>query len=246
MPHAAHGAMHPEPNRPPADGHLVHIDAGGVVLEGELAIPKAARGVVVLVHASGSGRHTPRSLLVARALRDDVNVGTLVVDLFSPAEEQLDLRTAKLRFDIPLLAERTAAVADWLDDLHARGLPIALLASSTAVAAALTVAAERADLVDLVVARNGRPDLAPRSVLSAVEKPILFLVGGADPDAVAQHRRASELMRGRHDVEIIPGASHVFDEPGKLGEVARRAAHWLARELDVLESAAPVVPPPTS
>jgi pimeloyl-ACP methyl ester carboxylesterase len=223
--------MHPQPLVRPAESRALAIDAGGVVLEAELAVPAAARGIVVLAQASGSSRHAPRNRIVAQALREDINVGTLLVDLLTASEEAVDVRTAKLRFDIKFLTERVLAITTWLDDVHARGLPLGLFAASNAAAAAIVAAADHPELVDALVCRSGRPDLAGEAALAKLGAPTLFLVGGDDAAALELHERA---MRGMHNgpkLEIVPGAGHLFDEPGKLGEVARRAARFFTRHL---------------
>jgi dienelactone hydrolase len=209
----------------------VQIPADGVTLNGELHIPEeAAIGVVAFAHGTGSGRLSPRNQQVAAALRGR-DLGTLLLDLLTEEEEQVDLSTAHLRFDIGLLADRMTSVVDWLADMRNMArLPIGLFGASTGAAAALVAAARRPDLVRAVVSRGGRPDLA-HDVLPEVRAPTLLIVGGKDEQVLELNRAAMELMTARVDLEVVPGATHLFEEPGTLGEVARLAADWFTTYL---------------
>ncbi len=199
-------------------------------LPGDLHLPAGARGLVVFVHGSGSSRLSPRNLHVARAIRD-AGIGTLLFDLMSEEEESFELFEGTLRFDMPVLAGRLLAVTDWLSaDRDARGLPLGYFGASTGGGAALAAAAERPELVAAVVARGGRPDLAGEA-LARVEAPTLLLVGGADPRVLEINRRALERLAGPKDLVVVPGATHLFEEPGALDEVARHAAEWFGRYL---------------
>lgn len=199
-------------------------------LPGDLHLPAGARGLVVFVHGSGSSRHSPRNLHVARAIRE-AGLGTLLFDLMTQEEESFELFEGTLRFDMPVLTGRLLAATDWLAaDRDARGLPLGYFGASTGGGAALAAAAERPDLVRAVVARGGRPDLAG-DALECVEAPTLLLVGGADPRVLEINRRALERLAGEKDLVVVSGATHLFEEPGALDEVARHAAAWFARYL---------------
>jgi putative phosphoribosyl transferase len=215
----------------PLETWLVRVPARGVLLEGELSLPTTARGLVVFVHGTGSSRHTPRNKYVAQVIRDDLSLGTLLVDMLGAREAALDERTAELRFDIPFLARRVATVIGWaLADERTRGLPIALFGANTGAAAALVAAAQRPDDVRAVVSRGGRPDLAGDD-LPRVQAPTLMIVGGNDATVLELNRKALAQMTCERRIEIVQGADHLFEEPGKLGEVVRLASPWLARHL---------------
>lgn len=208
----------------------VRIPAAGVSLEGDLAVPDRAGGLVLFAHGSGSSRHSPRNRYVAGELQA-AGLGTLLVDLLTGEEEQVDIRTAELRFDIALLAGRLAAVADWLSDRErAAGLRLGLFGASTGAAAALVAAAARPETVHAVVSRGGRPDLAGDS-LRAVSQPTLLIVGERDRQVIELNRTAMRLLTGDRRLEIVPGATHLFEEPGALEEVARLAREWLVGHL---------------
>jgi putative phosphoribosyl transferase len=213
---------------------LIRIPAGSVAMEGDLAIPMGARGVVVFAHGSGSSRHSPRNRYVARLL-NGANLATLLFDLLTPAEEAVDRRTAQLRFDVPLLAARLLDATDWLlQQPDTRHLPIGYFGASTGAAAALVAAAERPDAVRAVVSRGGRPDLAG-SVLPRVRAATLLIVGGEDVKVIELNQQAFEQLRCEKRLVIIPGATHLFEEPGALDEVARLAREWLERYLTPAE-----------
>jgi len=208
----------------------VIIDAGGVALEGDLAIPPAARGIVMFAHGSGSSRHSSRNRYVAAELRHG-NLGTLLLDLLTPAEERVDEFTRQLRFDIRLLAERLIGAMRWLDSQDdTRGLPVGLFGASTGGGAALVAAARRPDRVGAVVSRGGRPDLAAEE-LPNVRAPSLLIVGGRDNVVIELNKQAMRQMKAPVRLEIVPGATHLFEEPGALEQVARLAREWFVRYL---------------
>lgn len=213
----------------------VRVRAGRVSLEGALGLPDGTRGVVVFAHGSGSGRHSPRNQFVAERLRA-AGLGTLLIDLLTEEEEYLDARTAHLRFDIGLLAGRLVGAADWLTaDPQTAGLAVGYFGASTGGGAALVAAAEQPGRIAAVVSRGGRPDLAGEA-LARVAAPTLLIVGGDDEPVIEMNRWAlARLAAPVKRLEIVPGASHLFEEPGTLDEVARLAADWFARYL---------VPPP--
>jgi putative phosphoribosyl transferase len=209
----------------------VDVEARPVTLQGDLSVPEGASGVVLFAHGSGSSRHSPRNRFVAGQLQQ-AGLATLLLDLLTEAEEVVDLQTAHLRFDIQFLAERLASAIDWLgQNADTAALPIGLFGASTGAAAALVAAAERPDRVAAVVSRGGRPDLAG-PVLPHVQPPTLLIVGGEDVPVLALNREAlADLGTARKVLEIIPGATHLFEEPGALEEVARLAADWFRRYL---------------
>jgi putative phosphoribosyl transferase len=215
---------------------LARIVVGSAVLEGNLSLPEDATGVVLFAHGSGSSRHSPRNRYVAQELREG-GLGTLLIDLLTAAEEREDTRTARLRFDIGLLAGRVVGASDWLAGNPATAhLPIGYFGASTGAAAALAAAAERPDHARAVVSRGGRPDLAI-PVLNRVRAPTLLIVGGEDTPVIEMNREALkhlEALKHRNvekRLEIIPGATHLFEEPGALEEVARLAREWFQERL---------------
>jgi len=215
---------------PGVEGGLVRVPAAGAMLEGNLAIPPRASGIVLFAHGSGSSRHSPRNRAVARALNEG-GLATLLVDLLTPAEESVDEQTGQLRFDIGLLADRLVDAADWLTaNEETRSLPIGLFGASTGGGAALVAAAQRPNTVRAVVSRGGRPDLAG-AALSRVRAPTLMIVGGQDYPVIELNREAFERLRCEKKLEIVPGATHLFEEPGALEEVARLARDWFRRFL---------------
>lgn len=208
----------------------LQIPAGNVVLDADLAVPEDPRGVVLFAHGSGSSRHSPRNRYVATELQR-AGLATMLADLLTPAEEQLDARTAELRFDIGLLAVRLVELTDWLvANEPTAGLPIGLFGASTGAAGALVAAARRPAAIDAVVSRGGRPDLAG-DALTAVRQPTLLIVGGRDTVVIELNRQAMAMIPGETRLEIVPGASHLFEEPGALEEVARLARDWFVRHL---------------
>lgn len=208
----------------------VRIRAGQVELEGELVLPDFPVGVVLFAHGSGSSRHSPRNRFVARALQEG-RLGTLLMDLLTSAEDQIDSRTAELRFNIDLLAERLIAAVDWMRSQPAmQALEIGLFGASTGAAAALVAAAQRPGAVSAVVSRGGRPDLAGAAV-PHVSAATLLIVGGNDLPVLELNREAWQELRGEKKLEIIAGATHLFEEPGALEEVSRLARQWFQTHL---------------
>jgi putative phosphoribosyl transferase len=208
----------------------VEISIDRVSLEGDLAIPDGAHGIVLFAHGSGSSRHSSRNRFVAEELRRG-GLGTLLLDLLTPAEEQIDMRTGQLRFDIGLLADRLIGTIRWLDGQEeTRALPVGLFGASTGGGAALVAAARRADRVDAVVSRGGRPDLADEE-LPHVRAPTLLIVGGNDPVVIELNKRAMRQMIAEVELVIIPRATHLFEEPGALEQVAVLARNWFVQHL---------------
>jgi putative phosphoribosyl transferase len=209
----------------------VTIPADELALEGTLSIPGDAAGVVLFAHGSGSSRHSPRNRFVASELQG-VGLATLLIDLLSADEERIDARTGELRFDIGLLARRVVAATDWLSTQEATGeLRIGCFGASTGAAAALVAAAERVDLVGAVVSRGGRPDLAGEA-LPRVQAPTLLIVGGRDELVLELNEQARARMKAETELEVVPGASHLFEEPGKIETVAKLARDWFLRCLN--------------
>jgi dienelactone hydrolase len=208
----------------------VQVTAGNVTLEGNLGVPAGAQGVVLFAHGSGSSRLSPRNRYVAHVLRE-ARLATLLIDLLTPEEEAIDLESAHLRFDVGMLAERILAAADWLGrQEQTRGLRVGYFGASTGAGAALIAAADRPDLVGAVVSRGGRPDLA-KLALKSVRAPTLFIVGGSDTLVIQLNRVAQADISVETKMEIIPSATHLFEEPGALEEVARLAQQWFAKHL---------------
>ncbi|MGA9576460.1 MAG: alpha/beta hydrolase [Terrimicrobiaceae bacterium] len=215
----------------------VCIPCGAVTLEGALAVPPGANGVVVFAHGSGSSRHSPRNQFVARVIRESGN-GTLLFDLLTAEEEIEDNLTRRLRFDIALLANRLADVTRWLvAQPAARELGIGYFGSSTGGGAALVAAAELGQCVDAVVSRGGRPDLAG-DALPRVQSPTLLIVGGYDHTVIGLNEKAFAELRCKKELKIVPGATHLFEEPGALEAVANLAADWFRRHLHTHSEAA--------
>jgi len=209
----------------------VRVVAGPVTLDGDLTIPDGARGVVLFAHGSGSSRRSPRNRLVARRLRE-AGLATLLFDLLTPGEEAVDAFTLGLRFNIDLLAYRLGAATDWLTRQGpVAALPVGYFGASTGAAAALVAAAANL-VVRAVVSRGGRPDLAGPA-LARVQSPTLLIVGGNDQTVLELNRKAlAQLGAGEKQLVIVPGAGHLFEEPGTLDAVAGLAADWLSRHLD--------------
>ena len=208
----------------------VRVRAGAVTLDGDLSLPDGARAIVLFAHGSGSSRLSPRNRHVADLL-NEAGLATLLVDLLTPEEEVTDARTARLRFDIRLLAERLVEVTDWLRErAETRGLRLGYFGASTGAAAALVAAAMRPEAVGAIVSRGGRPDLAGRT-LSLVRAPTLLIVGGEDGVVIELNREALAELRAEATLVVVPGATHLFEEPGALDEVARLAREWFERHL---------------
>ncbi|WP_406038508.1 dienelactone hydrolase family protein [Micromonospora sp. NBC_00898] len=201
-------------------------------LPADLILPERPAGVVLFAHGSGSSRHSPRNVAVAHVLNDR-SLATVLVDLLTPAEDAVDARTAELRFDIGMLADRLAAIVDWMaTDPDLGPLPVGLFGASTGAAAALVAAAARPDRVRAVVSRGGRPDLAG-TALSKVRAPTLLLVGGLDEQVIVLNEQAQAELGDVAELRIVPGATHLFEEPGTLDQVADQAAGWFANRLAV-------------
>lgn len=208
----------------------VRVQAGPVALEGNMVVPPGAAGVVLFAHGSGSSRHSPRNRFVAASLQGR-GLGTLLVDLLTAEEEVEDARTARLRFDIGLLARRLVGAVDWLGEQpETRSLGVGLFGASTGGGASLVTAAERPRAVAAVVSRGGRPDLAGPA-LPRVQSPTLLIVGGEDAPVIALNRQALAQLSCEKALEIVPGATHLFQEPGTLEHVARLAGDWFRRHL---------------
>jgi pimeloyl-ACP methyl ester carboxylesterase len=201
-----------------------------LALDGDLSVPAGAAGVILFAHGSGSSRHSPRNQHVAAILRR-AGLATLLVDLLTADEERVDRELPQYRFDIGQLATRLVEVTRWLGRVpDTAALPIGLFGASTGAAAALVCAAREPGRVAAVVSRGGRPDLAGMA-LAAVRAPTLFIVGGDDRPVLALHRRAIAGLRAETALEIVPGAGHLFEEPGALDKVARLAVAWFERYL---------------
>jgi putative phosphoribosyl transferase len=208
----------------------VEVPAGPVELAGNLSVPEEAGGVVLFAHGSGSGRHSPRNRHVARTL-EEAGLATLLIDLLTPDEEEADRESGHLRFDVGLLARRLAGATHWLrQNPDTRDLPVGYFGASTGAGAALIAAAERPREVGAVVSRGGRPDLAG-DALPLVEAPTLLIVGSDDETVIRMNEEALGRLRAEKRLEIVPGAGHLFEEPGTLEEVARLAADWFTRHL---------------
>ncbi|WP_369208213.1 dienelactone hydrolase family protein [Streptomyces sp. PU-14G] len=206
----------------------VTLEGGdGALLTGDLAVPDRANATVLFAHGTGSSRFSPRNRAVAAALREE-GLATLLLDLLTGDEEYTDAATAEHRFDIPLLGRRLVAAIDALER-HERtgGLPVGLFGASTGAAAALTAAADRTRTVYAVVSRGGRPDLAG-DALPDVLAPVLLIVGGDDQEVLRLNEAAAARLRAPHRMHVVPSATHLFEEPGALEEVAREAARWFA------------------
>ncbi|HEY7545090.1 MAG TPA: alpha/beta family hydrolase [Blastocatellia bacterium] len=206
------------------------ISSGTATLEGELIVPTGATGIVLFAHGSGSSRHSPRNQYVARVIRE-ANVGTLLFDLLTREEEAGDILTGRLRFDIGLLAERLIDVTRLVSEQDdTRGLRVGYFGSSTGGGAALVAAAEAGEKIGAVVSRGGRPDLAA-DALPRVLAPTLLIIGGRDEFVIRLNEKAYAQLRCEKRIEIIPGATHLFEEAGALEEVARLAAAWFREHL---------------
>jgi putative phosphoribosyl transferase len=208
----------------------VTVPAGGVQVQGSLDVPPGASAVVAFAHGSGSGRHSPRNRAVAAALQA-ARLATLLIDLLTEAEEREDLRTGHLRFDIGLLAERLAGAGAWVrEQPETSALRLGYFGASTGAAAALVAAAEAPDQVGAVVSRGGRPDLAG-DALAKVRAPTLLIVGSLDEPVIGMNREAMARMGAEVELEIVEGASHLFEEPGTLEVVSTLARDWFVRHL---------------
>jgi putative phosphoribosyl transferase len=208
----------------------VHIAAGRATLDGNLTIANGATPLVLFAHGSGSSRHSPRNQFVARTL-NNAGLATLLFDLLTPEEEAIDLRTAEHRFNIGLLAERLVHATKWArQQEQTRDLPIGYFGSSTGGGAALVAAAEIPQNVGAVVSRGGRPDLAGEA-LPKVQAPTLLIVGGNDDIVIELNELARDRIRCEVKLEIVPGATHLFEEPGALEKVAQLASDWFVNQI---------------
>lgn len=219
----------------------VQIPVRSVSLEGDLSISAESRGIVLFAHGSGSSRHSPRNRLVATEL-NHAGLATLLVDLLTAAEDEIDAATRRFRFDIGLLAERLTGALEWIDrEARTRDLPVGLFGASTGAAAALIAAAERPKAVAAVVSRGGRPDLAG-DALGRVRAPTLLIVGGNDPVVIDLNRAALPQLRAPKRLDIVPGATHLFEEAGTLEQVASKASQWFGQYLSRPGEPASVLP----
>jgi dienelactone hydrolase len=208
----------------------VRVDLGVVAIDADLRVPDRASGLVAFAHGSGSSRFSRRNRTVAEVLERG-GFGTLLLDLLTPDEESLDQRTREYRFDIPLLGRRVVAAIDWVQaQPHLHGLCIALFGASTGAAAALIAAAARPEIVRAVVSRGGRPDLAD-DALPVVQAPTLLIVGERDEAVIEMNREAMHRMRAPVDLQIVPRATHLFEEPGALEAVSALAVDWCRRHV---------------
>ena len=222
----------------PAASREVRIPAGRAWLYGDLVVPADAKGLVLFAHGSGSGRHSSRNRQVARHLQQ-AGIATLLFDLLTADEEQHDLHTREHRFDIPLLTGRMQDATEWVRDLpETKDLPIGYFGASTGSAAALIAAARLGDRVAAVVSRGGRPDLAGPACLAAVTAPTLLLVGGADRGVIELNQEAYARMKCRKELQVVPGATHLFEEPGTLDRVSEAASQWFSKHFARLHEAA--------
>lgn len=208
----------------------VKMGVGGIVLDGSLCVPEKAQAVVLFAHGSGSSRFSPRNKFVALELRQGW-LGTLLFDLLTKEEEAIDEYNAEIRFNIRLLSDRLIGVTDWvLKAGGAENLKIGYFGASTGAAAALVAATERPDIVKAIVSRGGRPDLAG-DALSKVKAPTLLIVGGNDAPVIEMNQNAMGYLKVEKKLEIVPGATHLFEEPGTLEQVARLAREWFIKHL---------------
>ncbi len=202
----------------------ISIAVAGAVLHGNLLVADDASGIVVFAHGSGSSRHSPRNRSVASYFRN-CGLGTLLFDLLTAEEERIDAYSREYRFDIPFLAERLVSVTDWLAKQYRTMTAIGYFGASTGAAAALVAAAEMPERIRAVVSRGGRPDLAA-DALDRVRAPTLLLVGGDDPEVLHLNKKALARLRCEKKFIVVPGATHLFEEPGTLETVARHASDW--------------------
>lgn len=214
----------------PVDRRPVRVPVGGVVLDADLAVPKGSRRLVLFAHGSASSRHSPRNRFVAGVL-NDAGLATMLADLLTVEEERVDVRTAELRFDVGLLGERVATLSDWaVTEAFAAAGSVGVFGASTGAAAALVAASNRPGTIAAVVSRGGRPDLAG-AALPLVRQPTLLVVGGADDVVLALNREALRLLAGEARLEVVPGATHLFEEAGALERVAVLARDWFVGHL---------------
>ncbi len=207
----------------------VEVRVGDAVVGADLRLPEDGRAVVVFAHGSGSSRHSPRNRQVADRL-ERAGFGTMLLDLLTPDEEAIDARTGRFRFDIALLAERLLSAVTWLDDRASPTVAVGYFGASTGAAAALVASAQQGDRIGAIVSRGGRPDLAAEA-LPAVLAPTLLIVGSLDETVVLLNQQASDRMVCERRMVLVPGATHLFEEPGALDQVADLATDWFGRYL---------------
>lgn len=209
----------------------VHISLGEITLEGQLVIPPEAQGIVIFAHGSGSSRLSPRNRFVAESLQSD-GLATLLCDLLTHREEQIDEMTGRLRFDIGLLAGRLSEITQWVaSQQETEHLAVGYFGASTGAAAALIAETRNPGSVKAIVSRGGRPDLAG-GALGLVRAPTLLIVGGHDRQVIMINERAMEMMTAKKEMIIVPGATHLFEEPGALESVSRLSSRWFLKHLD--------------
>ena len=208
----------------------VSIPVGRYSIQGDLTIPRGSVAAVIFAHGSGSSRHSPRNKYVAKTLNER-GLSTLLIDLLTTEEEAIDNQTAELRFNIPILADRLVAATDWVrQQRNLSTLRLGYFGASTGAAAALVAAAQRPDVIEAIVSRGGRPDLAG-DYLAQVTAPTLLIVGERDTEVIELNRKALKAMRGPTELQIVPYATHLFEEPGTLDQVALRARWWFEEKL---------------
>jgi dienelactone hydrolase len=208
----------------------ISIAVSGTSLSGDLVVPKMATGIVLFAHGSGSSRHSPRNKFVAKVLQS-AGLATLLIDLLSETEEQIDARTAALRFDIEALSNRLVEIIDWLViNPQTEGLKIGLFGASTGAAAAIVAATRREKWINAVVSRGGRPDLA-NTALSELDTPTLLIVGSDDFQVLELNQQALALIQCQKQLSVVRGATHLFEEPGTLEDAARLAQEWFSKYL---------------
>lgn len=209
---------------------LVKITIDSDTIEGDLTIPVESQGIVLFAHGAGSSRNSSRNNFVADKLRD-AGIATLLIDLLTPEEKEIDRRTREIRFDIDRLAERVTGTVDWFDENEmTKGLRTGVFGSSTGAAGALIASAKRPDKVETVVSRGGRVDMA-EGFLGDVTVPVLCIVGGRDIQVLSMNRQAIEKMDTDTELKVIEGAGHLFEEPGALDQVAKLTVDWFSKYL---------------
>ena len=217
-------------DRPNSAEQAVRVMAGSIAMDGTLCVPDGARGIVLFAHGSGSSRHSPRNRYVAQVLQNG-GLATLLIDLLTAEEDEVDAQTTRYRFDIDLLARRLGGATDWLlEHPGTSDLRIGYFGASTGAAAALRAAYQRQHAVEAIVSRGGRPDLAG-DILALVRTPTLLIVGGRDATVIELNEQALARLGGEKQIEFVAGATHLFEEPGALEEVALLAREWFRRYL---------------
>ena len=223
---------------PLAQAQVLRIPAAGVTLNADLVVPVDARGIIVFAHGSGSSRHSHRNQFVARVFQES-DFATLLMDLLTADEERIDNQNRELRFDIGLLARRLTSTIEWVSkQALLKALPVGVFGASTGAAAALMAADERPELVRSVVSRGGRPDLAGDH-LKTVKAPTLFIIGGYDDAVLVLNEQAKARMTADVTLKVVPRATHLFEEPGALAQVAELASAWFYTTLKAVPAAAP-------